>query len=276
MEKLHSEQILHNNLAPENIVLGRTLQNPRLYLVDFKYSLKLIENNHIEVLMNQDLEGEAHLHINEFSSVNKSLKLLQSKKDDLESVLYILIYLFRGGRLSARTFEKNFGHKSLFDLSKWKASSSPEVICEGLPEYFALYLRHLKAHNGTDKPNYKFLKSLLLKCLSETNFSKSLGNLLAFDLIKGVAILKSKTESLAESFKKASLPSENELGAYQDLEIFEDEHHFEPPNQQTVKSLRDIQFQNQVSDFNPNDDEHYLSETISSKMDSFTRFPSAK
>jgi serine/threonine protein kinase len=276
IEKLHSEQILHNNLSPENVILGRTLQNPRLYLIDFKYSLKLLDNNHTQVFMDQGLEGELHQNIDEYSSVNKTLKLLQGKKDDLESIIYILISLHRGGRLSARTYEKDFGRKSLFDLAKWKATTSPEVICEGLPEFFALYLRHLKAHSGQNKPNYKFLRSLFMKSLSETNFSKNLANIIAIDIIKVVSAHKSKSESLANSCRKATITSEKVIEFDEELKDFEEDHHWMPPIQNSVKSLRGIFFKNPMSDIDPNDDENYLSETISDKMDSLTRFPSAK
>jgi hypothetical protein len=276
LEQIHSEQLIHNSLCPTSIVLGRTLHNPCIYLIDFKFSIKLLDSKHTEILFEQGFETEGGLHIDEFSSLNKTLKMLQSKKDDLESLFYILIYLIRGGRLSSKPYERDFARKSLFELNKWKATASPESICEGLPEYFALCLRHLRAHNSHDRPNYRFLKALFLKCLSEIKFTKSYSNILAFDILKTLAEQKSKTESQANSCYKATLRSEKDLGM-EGLDLDSDnDGHGVPPLLNCVKSLRVIKFKIAPSEIDKQDDEHFESESVTDKMDSLTRFPSAK
>lgn len=276
LEKLHSEQILHNGLSPSSIVLGRTLHNPRLYLVDFKHSLKLLDGKHMEVIMDQGLEGEAHQNIDEFSSVNKTLKMLQSKKDELESVLYILIYIHRGGTLTSKTYDKSFSRKSLFDIAKWKAVTSPEVICEDLPECFALYLMHLRSLNGQERPNYKFLRSLFLKSITGNKFTKSLSEILAFDMIRMVAEHKSKASSIVDSSQKATLPSERTLRLDEDIIMSDEETHPMPPAYQSAKSIRDIVCIKPISSFDAPDDDYFKGESITQKISSLGRFPSAK
>lgn len=240
MEKLHAEQILHNGLSPGSILLGRTFHNPKLFLVDFKHSLKLLDGKHIEIAMDKGVEAESHPNIDEFSSVNKTLKIPQSKKDELESLLYILLYLYRGGTVTSKAYEKTYSRKSLFDISKWKASASPETICEGLPDSFALYLTYLRSLIGQERPNYKFLRSLFLKCITGNKFTKSLSEILAFDIIKVVAEHKSRNEFTTISVNKATVPSEKVIQLADDCIGSDDETHPVPPLNQSTKSIGDI------------------------------------
>jgi len=268
LEKMHSDNIVHNQLSPKCILLGRKLCTQRLYLIGFKSSIKLLANSHVEMLTENSGEREIDL----FSSVNKCLNILQAKKDDLESLLYILLYLIRNGRLSDRLIEKEGRFRSLLEINRWKTTTSPDIICEKLPLCFSSYLSYIRALNSQERPNYNYLRSLFSKNISESNLSKNLGQLIAYDIVKILAAQRSKTPSEGNSVCKATLASEKNFA---DLDIEDDiSENFQNklPGLNPVHSLKEIHWKLNECELDEKDDENYNEERVSSKMESLAQF----
>lgn len=82
----------------------------------------------------------------------------QSRRDDLESLAYILLYFLRGS-LPWQGLKSSPEEK--FDRIKDKKMSIPvDVLCSGLPEEFSTFLNYCRALDFKDKPNYTYLRKL--------------------------------------------------------------------------------------------------------------------
>jgi serine/threonine protein kinase len=85
--------------------------------------------------------------------------LVQSRRDDLESLGYIMIYFCRGslpwqGLKAATEDERN-------ELVKEKKMNTPiEDLCHGLPDAFTSYFKHVQTLKFDDRPNYSYLRKL--------------------------------------------------------------------------------------------------------------------
>lgn len=206
LETMHDNDILHGFLSPHNILVGRTVENKHVFLISFKHSARLVskksvvfQENHTEIFEDKG--------INEFSSINKCLGIPLSKKDDLESAIYILLYLFHGGRISDNQFDKSDQVKKIVDYASWKSQSSVEVICKNTPPCFSMYLHHIRSHNPQDRPKYGFLRSLFSKN-SDPKLGMQALNILAYDLHK---IITNQQKSSGElPVVKLHLDSEKE------------------------------------------------------------------
>jgi casein kinase 1 len=90
---VHHKGILHRDLKPENILVGE-LGDPGLYLIDFGLA-KLYKNihtgEHIKMSEGKKLSGTAR-----YASLNNFKGIEQSRRDELESLAYVLIYLLKG------------------------------------------------------------------------------------------------------------------------------------------------------------------------------------
>jgi serine/threonine protein kinase len=94
---MHNIGYIHLDLKPDNILIGSgDLQNPRskmVYLIDFGISRKYREPDGTHVPFRVDVPFTGNLV---FSSVNSFLSYELSRRDDLESLMYLLTYLAIG------------------------------------------------------------------------------------------------------------------------------------------------------------------------------------
>jgi len=88
LRDLHNLNIVHRDIKPENFVVYQD----KLHLIDFGLSkLYFQENKHIEYKENKGMIGTAR-----YASINALKGNEQSRRDDLESIGYLLLYLQNG------------------------------------------------------------------------------------------------------------------------------------------------------------------------------------
>lgn len=170
LEYIHSKEILHRDLKPENFLIGLEKNANTIYLIDFGLSKKFIEKGiHIPFKEKVGLVGTAR-----YTSINSHLGNEQSRRDDLESLGYILIYFLKGSlpwmNLNGQTKEEK--HKLIVNM---KMATSIEKLCEGLPKEFEDYMKYCRKElKFEDEPNYTHLKkmfrTLLINSKLEMNY----------------------------------------------------------------------------------------------------------
>jgi hypothetical protein len=83
----------------------------------------------------------------------------QSRRDDMESLGYILLYFLRG-RLSWQELKgETKGQKYKLMMEK-KATIGVDELCDKVPREFAVYMDHVRALKFEDKPNYSYLRKI--------------------------------------------------------------------------------------------------------------------
>ena len=94
-----------------------------------------------------------------YASINAHLGIQQSRRDDMESLGYVLMYFNRGALpwqgLVAATEQQKYEK-----LSEKKMSTSVEVLCRGWPPEFAMYLNYCRNLRFEQEPDYKYLRTL--------------------------------------------------------------------------------------------------------------------
>src|SRR5277367_379966 len=85
--------------------------------------------------------------------------LEQSRRDDLESLAYVLMYFLRGALpwqgLKAATKKQKYDR-----IMEKKMTTPTDLLCRGFPSEFGIFLNYTRALRFDDKPDYSYLRKL--------------------------------------------------------------------------------------------------------------------
>ncbi|KAI6671881.1 hypothetical protein NL676_006766 [Syzygium grande] len=151
LEKLHTRGYIHGDVKPENFLLGTpgTPDEKKLFLVDLGLATRWRDNStglHVEYDQRPDVfRGTVR-----YASVHAHLGRTASRRDDLESLAYTLIFLLRG-RLPWQGYQ---GENKGFLVCKKKMATSPETLCCFCPVPFRQFVEHVVNLKFDEEPKY--------------------------------------------------------------------------------------------------------------------------
>ena len=167
LQYIHSRNFIHRDLKPSNILMGVGMHTHIVYIIDFGLSKEFRHPDtylHIPYNGSQGLVGTAT-----FASIQSHLGFELGRRDDLESLAYILIYFLRGS-LPWQGLEL----KTCDLVVESKQASSPHVLCHGLPVQLRILLEYSRSLSFDDKPEYNYLHDLFNAPLLREGFRDDL------------------------------------------------------------------------------------------------------
>ena len=156
-ENLHAKCFIHRDIKPDNFLMGLGKRANQVYMIDFGLAKKYRDSRthqHIPYREHKNLTGTAR-----YASLNTHLGIEQSRRDDMESMGYVLLYFLRGSLpwqgLKAQTKREKYDK-----ISDKKYSTPIEVLCKGFPSEFATYLNYCRSLRFDEKPDYAYCRKL--------------------------------------------------------------------------------------------------------------------
>ncbi|KAF3653834.1 putative coatomer subunit beta-1-like [Capsicum annuum] len=157
LEKLHAKGYVHGDVKPENFLLGQpsTPQEKKLFLVDLGLATKWKDTSKGQHV-GYDQRPDTFRGTVRYASAHAHLGRTASRRDDLESLAYTLIFLHRG-RLPWQGYQ---GDNKSFLVCKKKMATSPEMLCCFCPAPFREFLDTVINMKFDEEPKYSKLISL--------------------------------------------------------------------------------------------------------------------
>jgi len=155
LEVLHNHHLLHRDLKPSNFLFGLNKQTNKLFLIDFGLSKRYSYNDaHIPIKTNKNIIGSPN-----FVSINVHKNIEPSRRDDIESCLYIMLYMMSGNLEWSST-----NTNTILDL-KLKLTNHETQIPKWLKDLL-VYVRQIQFN---EKPNYNHLIQIMKTELNTNN-----------------------------------------------------------------------------------------------------------
>jgi len=137
--------------------MGLGKRGNQVFLIDFGLAKKYRDpktHQHISYREQKNLTGTAR-----YASINAHLGIEQSRRDDLESLGYVLMY-FNRGNLPWQGLKAPTKKQKYEKISEKKIGTSIEVLTKGYPAEFVQYLNYCRSLHFEDKPDYAYLRKL--------------------------------------------------------------------------------------------------------------------
>ena len=172
LKGIHSKNYVHRNIKPENFKIG--LNDPHvIYLQNFYLCEKFkssTTNKHAKLTLTNKIVGTER-----YGSVDALRGLRQGRKDDLESLCYMLIYFFLGklpwqdikAETEGEKYKKLLNEKKKFNIENYK---------DTIPKEFRTIFKLIKNLKFDEQPKYSLYIRLLQKireenqCFDQTDF----------------------------------------------------------------------------------------------------------
>jgi casein kinase I family protein HRR25 len=94
----------------------------------------------------------------------------QSRRDDMESLGYVLMYFLRGSLpwqgLKAATKKQKYDR-----IMEKKMTTPTEYLCRSFPNEFSIYLNYCRSLRFDDKPDYSYLRKLFRDLFVRESYS---------------------------------------------------------------------------------------------------------
>ena len=164
---IHDKHIIHRDIKPDNFAVG--YDDPcQIYILDFGLAKKYRSSKtlkQIPMIKHSRLTGTAR-----YASINALKGFEQSRRDDLESLGYVLAYLLRGilpwQGIAAKTKEEKYAK-----ILNKKINISTEKLLKNEPKEFIDYINYCKNLEYEEEPNYNYLvnlfKDIITKVLND-------------------------------------------------------------------------------------------------------------
>jgi serine/threonine protein kinase len=165
IEWIHSKNFIHRDIKPDNFVMGTGQSSNQVFLIDFGLAKKYQDSKaHIAYVEGKDLTGTAR-----YASVSALKGCEQSRRDDLEALGYVWVYLLKGTLpwmgLEAKNRKQKY--ERIYDV---KLNTSFEALCSGLPDEFVQYFHSVRRLRFPEQPEYANYRKMFRKLFQSLGY----------------------------------------------------------------------------------------------------------
>ena len=158
IESFHEKGFVHRDIKPANILFGRKEDKSKLFLIDFGLA-KMYQKDGEHIKMK---EGKQLLGTPRYCCINAASGMEQSRRDDLESLGYVLAYFLRKNEglpwQKLKTKEKLTAKETFERVLEVKKQTKIEDLFKNR-QRFINYMEYVRNLDFTATPDYSRMRS---------------------------------------------------------------------------------------------------------------------
>ena len=166
LEFIHSKDFIYRDIKPANFMIG--IEDPNvIYIIDFGFCKKFRSSRtgkHILINNKSLFSGTIR-----YASINVLKGKSASRRDDLISLGYMLIFLLKG-ELPWDLYSTNLNREKLIKLRQLKENNGEGKLFIDLPEEIVKYIKYTRNLKFEEDPDYSYLRSLFKKIIFNLNY----------------------------------------------------------------------------------------------------------
>lgn len=148
LKTIHYEGLIHRDVKPDNFLLGLNDKKRQLFIIDFGFCKSYRKGiQHIPIRKTSSLIGSPS-----FASINAHEFTELSRRDDLESLGYMMLYLYKGTLNLDQDEEERHDNNEFIRLKKMDMFNDATI-----PSEIVEYMSYVKSLGFDETPDYNVL-----------------------------------------------------------------------------------------------------------------------
>lgn len=140
LKTIHDNKLIHRDIKPDNFLFGLNEDKNKIFIIDFGFCKLYNENN---LNKTNNLVGSIY-----YASINSHNMIELSRRDDLESLGYLLLYLY---------LDKLPWQNERNNNEKIKNMKKEIINLNEIPKLFITYFNYVRNLKYDESPDYNYL-----------------------------------------------------------------------------------------------------------------------